>query len=193
MLTEQDRIRQRLLIEELTRKRRSTDAERFVEVFRRSTVDPNPHQIEAAMFALQRLQDGGALLCDEVGLGKTIEAGLVITQLRAKGKNQILIIVPLSLARQWQVELQDLFSTNSTIIGKEMVEQQTVRGVCIVGREAASTARTRQWLESIGPWDLIVVDEAHEMFANIYTRFSKHAGDYQKTLPKAVLDAPPNC
>jgi len=65
-------LRQRLLIEELIRKRRSDDAERFVEVFRRSTIDPNPHQVEAAMFALRRLKDGGAMLCDEVVLGKTI-------------------------------------------------------------------------------------------------------------------------
>ena len=56
------------------RKRRSDDAERFVEVFRRSTIDPNPHQVEAAMFALRRLKDGGAMLCDEVGLGKTTSA-----------------------------------------------------------------------------------------------------------------------
>ncbi len=179
-----DRIQQRILVEELTRKRRSDDAERFLEIFRRSTVDPNPHQIEAAMFALRRLPEGGAMLCDEVGLGKTIEAGLVVTQLRAEGKIHILIIVPLSLARQWQVELQDLFSLRATIIGAESALQNSARGIYIVGREFASTTKGRAWLESAPRWDLIIVDEAHEMFASIYTRFSKANGSYLENLSK---------
>ena len=209
-----DRIRQRLLVEELTRKRRSDDAERFVEMFRRSTVDPNPHQIEAAMFALQRLSSGGAMLCDEVGLGKTIEAGLVITQLRAEGKAHVLIIVPLSLGRQWQVELQELFSLRSTIVGADSVglsnkesgaahagsksrraagapgvesdnvDELTRRGIYIIGREFASTPKGKAWLQTKGAWDLVVIDEAHEMFSTIHTRFSKSNGDYQKNLSK---------
>lgn len=177
-----DRIKQRLLIEELTRKRRSDDAERFTEVFRRATVDPNPHQIEAAMFALRRIPEGGAMLCDEVGLGKTIEAGLVLSQLRAEGKNHILVIVPLALARQWQVELQDLFSLRATIIGAGSAAAPALGGIYIVGREFASTAKGRTCLES--PWDLIIVDEAHEMFAGIYTRFSKSNGAYEENLSK---------
>lgn len=177
-------VTQRLLIEELTRKRRSDDAERFVEVFRRSTIDPNPHQIEAAMFALRRLPAGGAMLCDEVGLGKTIEAGLVISQLRAQGKVHILIIVPLALARQWQVEMQDLFSLNSTIVSAETLGQSTARGIHIVGREFASSTKGRAWLESKSPWDLIVVDEAHEMFSTIHTRFSKTNGAYLENLSR---------
>ncbi|MBX9567783.1 MAG: DEAD/DEAH box helicase family protein [Candidatus Obscuribacterales bacterium] len=179
------RIRQRLLIEELLRKRRSDDAERFAEVFRRSTIDPNPHQIEAAMFALQRLPSGGAMLCDEVGLGKTIEAGLVITQLRSQAKTHILIIVPLALARQWQVELQDLFSLNSTIVGPEtLADSSNSRGIFIIGRELASTQKGKTWLQKKGSWDLVIVDEAHEMFATIHTRFSKSNGEYQKILSK---------
>ena len=185
-------------MEELTRKRRSDDAERFVEMFRRSTVDPNPHQIEAAMFALQRLPSGGAMLCDEVGLGKTIEAGLVITQLRAEGKAHVLIIVPLSLGRQWQVELQELFSLRSTIVGADSLgqsndskqrstepdDEQSRRGIYIIGREFASTSKGKAWLQSKGAWDLVVIDEAHEMFSTIHTRFSKSNGDYQKNLSK---------
>jgi ERCC4-related helicase len=178
-----DLIRQRLLIEELTRKRRSDDAQRFAEVFRRSTIDPNPHQIEAAMFALRRLPYGGAMLCDEVGLGKTIEAGLVITQLRAAGNGHILIIVPLSLARQWQVELEDLFSVSSTILGSESIVGAE-RGIYIVGREFASTVKGRDILKNLGQWDLVVIDEAHELFATIYNRYSKHTGDYQKNVSK---------
>lgn len=181
-----ERIRQRLLIEELVRKRRTDDAERFVEVFRRSTIDPNPHQIEAAMFALRRLSEGGALLCDEVGLGKTIEAGLVITQLRAQGKTHALIIVPLTLARQWQVELQDLFSLTSTIVGPDSPPERGARGIYIIGRELASTQKGRSILSAKAPYDLVVIDEAHEMFANIYARFSKNTGDYMADLSKGA-------
>ena len=104
------RFLQRLILEELTRQRPSDDYERYLETFRRATVDANPHQIEAVIFALDRLQHGGALMCDEVGLGKTIEAGLVISELRARGAERVLIVVPVALARQWQVELEDLFS-----------------------------------------------------------------------------------
>lgn len=177
-------IKRRLLVEELTRARRSDDAERFVEVFRRSTVDPNPHQIEAAMFALRRLSAGGAMLGDEVGLGKTIEAGLVITQLRAEGKAHVLVIVPLSLARQWQVELQDLFSLKSTLVGQANIGEQISRGIQIVGREFASTAKGRAYLQTRGPWDLVIIDEAHEMFSNIHVRFSKKDGEYLRSLSK---------
>lgn len=177
-------IKQRILIEELRRKRRSDDAERFAEVFRRATIDPNPHQIEAAMFALSRLPQGGALLCDEVGLGKTIEAGLVISQLRAEGKNHILIIVPLALARQWQVELQDLFSLRATIVGADSAVSSVSKGIYIVGREFASSSKGRSWIEPRGPWDLIIVDEAHEMFATIHQRFSKANGTYVEDLSR---------
>lgn len=179
-------LTQRLAIEELRRLRRSDDAERFAEVFRHSTVDPNPHQVEAAMFALQRIQMGGAMLCDEVGLGKTIEAGLVISQMRAEGKNHILVIVPLALARQWQVELQDLFSINSTLISSAAVWQQSQRGIHIIGREAAAADKMRAVLLDKGQWDLIVIDEAHEMFSTIHTRFNKRNGKYQMDLSKGT-------
>lgn len=135
------------------------------------------------MFALRRLPQGGAMLCDEVGLGKTIEAGLVITQLRAAGSGHILIIVPLSLARQWQVELEDLFSLPSTILGPDS-GACTERGIYIVGREFASTAKGRNLVKTLGLWDLVVIDEAHELFATIYNRFSKSTGEYQKNLAK---------
>jgi superfamily II DNA or RNA helicase len=179
-------IVQRLAVEELLRLRRSDSAERFAETFRHSTVDPNPHQIEAAAFALQRLSSGGALLCDEVGLGKTIEAGLVISQFRAESRNHILIIVPLALARQWQVELQDLFGISATIIGGEDSWHSSARGVHIIGREAASANKLRSHLRDKGLWDLIVVDEAHEMFATIHTRFNKRNGKYLKDLSKGT-------
>lgn len=177
------RIQQRLIVEELTRQRAGSDHERYIETFRRATVDANPHQIEAVVFALNRLEHGGALMCDEVGLGKTIEAGLVISELRARGAERILIIVPVALARQWQVELEDLFSVPSTILEKSNFEEYGDRpGVVIVGREMAGSEARAPILRERGSWDLIIVDEAHEMLGGLYKRFRLKTGLYQENL-----------
>ena len=58
-----------------------------------ANIDLNPHQVEAFIFALASLEQGGVILADEVGLGKTIEAGLVIKYLLMKGKQKILLLV----------------------------------------------------------------------------------------------------
>ncbi|GMU52140.1 MAG: DNA helicase [Candidatus Xenobia bacterium] len=167
------RLRQLMLAEELLRRRRTDDFERYVEVFRRSSIDPNPHQVEAVIFALERLSEGGALLCDEVGLGKTIEAGLVLTQLKTEGRGHVLIIVPLPLARQWQVEMRDLFSLKTTILSMTNLDKHTKRGIYIAGREFATSPRYAEELARRGPWDLLVVDEAHEMLSGAHKRFGK--------------------
>src|SRR5450755_1460252 len=90
---------QRILAEDLVRVRRPDDRERYAAAQRQARIDPNPHQIDAVIFALRRLREGGCILADEVGLGKTIEAGLVIAQTRAEGARRILLIVPKSLYR----------------------------------------------------------------------------------------------
>jgi SNF2 family DNA or RNA helicase len=72
-------------------------------------VDMNPHQIDAACFALKSPLEKGVLLADEVGLGKTIEASLVMAQKWAEGKRNILLVVPASLRKQWSQELRDKF------------------------------------------------------------------------------------
>ena len=66
-------------------------------------VDINPHQVEAALFAFKSPLSKGAILADEVGLGKTIEAGLVISQKWVEKKRKILIIAPANLRKQWRV------------------------------------------------------------------------------------------
>ena len=68
-------------------------------------VDLNPHQIEAALFSLKSPLTKGVLLADEVGLGKTIEAGLVMTQLWAERKRKIMVICPASLRKQCRFDL----------------------------------------------------------------------------------------
>src|SRR5215468_11928271 len=97
------------LAEDLVRRRRADEYRRHVASQRAARIDPNPHQIDAVIFALERIPDGGCILADEVGLGKTIEAGLVIAQLLAEGAKRSLLIVPKSLLGQWQTELYSLF------------------------------------------------------------------------------------
>ena len=95
----------RILAEDLIRVRRPDDRERYAASQRQARIDPNPHQIDAVIFALRRLREGGCILADEVGLGKTVEAGLVIAQIRSEGAERVLLIVPKSLIGQWQNEL----------------------------------------------------------------------------------------
>ena len=98
-------IHRRFYAEELVRLRRAGERRRHIASQRRGRVDPNPHQIDAVMFALRRIPQGGCILADEVGLGKTIEAGLIIAQLMAEHATRILIVVPRPLLGQWQDEL----------------------------------------------------------------------------------------
>ena len=99
-------IHRRYYAEDLVRRRRAGDRRRQVASQRTGSVDPNPHQIDAVMFALRRIPQGGCILADEVGLGKTIEAGLVIAQLRAEGAARILIVLPRPLLGHFGVVRQ---------------------------------------------------------------------------------------
>ena len=135
------------------------------------------------MFALRRIPEGGCILADEVvptRLGKTIEAGLVIAQLLAEGATRVLIIVPRPprpLLGQWQSELYTLF-------GIEAIEADTApnvegAGVFIAGREYAGGNRGFAHLSTTPPFDLCLIDEAHEVFAGIYRRFDRY-GAYEE-------------
>jgi len=94
----------RILAEDLVRVRRPDERERYAAAQRQARIDPNPHQIDAVIFALRRLREGGCILADEVGLGKTIEAGLVIAQSRAEGAQRILLIVALTAGSELERE-----------------------------------------------------------------------------------------
>jgi SNF2 family DNA or RNA helicase len=103
---------------ELTKRSSSDSVEKFAStlVDIQAQVDLNPHQVEAALFAFRSPLSKGALLADEVGLGKTIEAGLVISQKWAERKRHILIITPANLRKQWSQELADKFFLPSVIL-----------------------------------------------------------------------------
>ena len=173
---------QRILAEDLVRVRRPDDRERYAAAQRQARIDPNPHQIDAVIFALRRLREGGCILADEVGLGKTIEAGLVIAQSRAEGAQRILLIVPKSLIGQWQSELLNLFGIHA----RENDASFFAPGVYLVGREFAGSERGATPLGTVPPFDLAVIDEAHEIFAGLHRRYGRD-GIYDETSDEALM------
>ena len=94
---------------DLLRRHASDSIEKLAAVLADARVDLNPHQVEAALFAFRSPFSKGAILADEVGLGKTIEAGLLISQRWAERKRHLLVIVPANLRKQWSQELADKF------------------------------------------------------------------------------------
>src|SRR4051812_38305166 len=148
------RFNLRMLAEDLVRVRRPDDRERYAASQRQARIDPNPHQIDAVIFALRRLREGGCILADEVGLGKTIEAGLVIAQSRAEGARRVLLIVPKSLIGQWQNELLHLFG----IYAREQKTDFIGPGVYVVGREFAGSEAGAEALSTATPFNLVVID-----------------------------------
>src|SRR6266849_7281316 len=94
---------------ELTKRCSSDSPEKLAGAVASAQVDLNPHQVDAALFAFNSPLSKGALLADEVGLGKTIEAGLVLSQKWAERKRRILVITPSNLRKQWYQELTEKF------------------------------------------------------------------------------------
>lgn len=158
-------------------------------------IDINPHQVEAFTFALSSLELGGAILADEVGLGKTIEAGLVIKYLLCSGKDKILLIMPSNLRKQWQVELEEKFDIDSLIVDSSnwedyLTKVKSKQAVIIVSYHFASKRKAE--FGKIA-WDFCVFDEAHRL-RNVYKNGSKMANalyELTKTIPKILLTATP--
>lgn len=165
--------------------RRSTEGRRYASAQRSGRIDPNPHQIDAAIFALGRVHDGGCILADEVGLGKTIEAGLVVAQLCTEGARRILLVAPKSLLGQWQSELLTLFGISAVLVDAQSRELSG-SGVFLIGRDLLGSEQGVLRLGASGPFDLCVVDEAHEVFSGIYRRFDR-AGNYLGGAPQAKM------
>lgn len=143
--------------------------ERLTQSLLNASVDLNPHQVEAALFALGSSVSQGVLLADEVGLGKTIEAGLVLCQLWAEKKRNLLIVCPASLRKQWQCELEDKFNLPAQIVDAKSARELNKQGVmnpyegkfiCISSFQYA--ARMSEYLRVIA-WDCVVMDEAHKL------------------------------
>jgi ERCC4-related helicase len=163
-------------------------------------VDLNPHQIEAALFALRSPLMKGAILADEVGLGKTIEAGIVIAQRWAERKRRILLIVPATLRKQWQQEMESKFYLSAIIIDSKVFNDFVGEGQINpfdIGNKIAicsyhfASAKSQE-ISRI-PWDLVVIDEAHRL-RNIFRNSSKLARSVVDAIgraPKLLVTATP--
>ena len=143
-----------------------------------ASVDLNPHQIDAAAFALANPVSEGVLLADEVGLGKTIEAGLVLCQLWAEGRRKLMVICPASLRKQWAVELEEKFHLPTRILEtgsyrrfqKDGIEEPfDFVGVIIISFHFA--VKHDETVTST-LWDMVVIDEAHKL-RNAYRKSNK--------------------
>ena len=106
----------KLFAHELSRRHSVGDAEKLAGALLDAQVDLNPHQVEAALFAFKSPLSKGAILADEVGLGKTIEAGLVLAQKWTEGRRRILIIAPANLRKQWSQEIEEKFFLPTLIL-----------------------------------------------------------------------------
>lgn len=185
---------------ELTKRCSSDSLNKLAVSLSDAQVDLNPHQIEAALFAFKSPLSKGAILADEVGLGKTIEAGIIISQKWAERKRKILTIVPANLRKQWNEELMDKFFIPSIILEKGSFNEEIAKGnlnplnqeekivICSYHFARGKDAYIKQT-----KWDLIIIDEAHRL-RNVYkdsNKIAKAIKSAVKDFPKILLTATP--
>lgn len=184
---------------ELTKRCSSDSLEKLAASLADAQVDLNPHQVDAALFAFRSPLSRGAILADEVGLGKTIEAGIILSQIWAERKRKILIIVPSSLRKQWNQELLEKFFLPSTILEAKSFNQYVKQGKRnpFEQKEIIITsyqfARNKAEMVKDVHWDLVVIDEAHRL-RNVYKTSNKIARAIKNILadtPKLLLTATP--
>ena len=173
----------------------------FAKSLAAARVDMNPHQVDAALFALQSPLSKGVILADEVGLGKTIEASLVIAQRWAERKRRVLLIVPASLRKQWTQELWEKFSLPSIIMEARTHRERAraghrqpfdAEGKVVVTSYEFAAAKADE-LASLN-WNLVILDEAHRL-RNVHKKGTsaraKLLRDSLKTSFKVLLTATP--
>jgi ERCC4-related helicase len=185
---------------ELTKRYASNSLQKFTASLADAQVDLNPHQVDAALFAFQSPLSKGALLADEVGLGKTIEAGIVISQKWAERKRKILIVAPANLRKQWNQEIADKFFLPSIILETKSFNEEIKKSnfnpfdqketiiIC-----SYQFVKSKAVYVSKVDWDLVVIDEAHRL-RNVYKTSNKIAKAIKEALahsPKILLTATP--
>lgn len=184
---------------ELTRRFPSGSSEKFNVALMDAQVDLNPHQVESALFAFKSPLSKGAILADEVGLGKTIEAGILLSQLWAERRKKLLIICPANLRKQWSQELYDKFFLDTIILENKNFNEfvkswkrnpydQNKIIIC-----SYQFARAKADLMHLISWDLAVIDEAHRL-RNVYKPTNKIGNAIKEALShsrKALLTATP--
>jgi len=177
---------------ELTKRYAANSLQKFTASLADAQVDLNPHQVDAALFAFHSPLSKGALLADEVGLGKTIEAGIVISQKWAERKRKILIIAPANLRKQWNQEIADKFFLPSVILEAKSFNQEIAKANFNPFNQTDNIVIcSYQFIKSKAiyvtkvDWDLVVIDEAHRL-RNVYKTTNKIA----KAIKEAVAHAP---
>ena len=165
-----------------------------------ANIELNPHQINAFCAAIQALKTGGIVLADEVGLGKTIEAGLVLKYVLESGAKRVLIALPASLRKQWELELEDKFGLESVILDRLTVEKDSSdwrkrltdnKSVRIVLTSYDYSSKLMKRFPEV-KWDFIIIDEAHNL-RNVFhgTKRAKNLYELSKGIPKILLTATP--
>src|SRR2546426_747251 len=164
-----------------------------------AVVDLNPHQIEAAMFALKSPLSKGVILADEVGPGKTMEGGLARCQYWAERRRRLLVICPAAIRKQWSLELEEKFNLPTLVLDAPTYKQLQrdgaphpflVDGIVVTSIHFASTMQGE--VHAI-PWDLIVIDEAHKL-RNAYRASNRMGQRLREALEdrrKVLLTATP--
>jgi SNF2 family DNA or RNA helicase len=184
---------------ELTKRCASDSVDKLAGALIDAQVDLNPHQIDAALFAFRSPLSKGAILADEVSLGKTIEAGLVLSQRWAERKRRILVITPSNLRKQWYQELTEKFFIPCRILESKSYNAAIRRGrfrpfevpeivIC-----SYHFARSKAGDVNSLPWDLVVIDEAHRL-RNVYKPSNVIANTLKQALAgkdKLLLTATP--
>ncbi len=184
---------------ELTKRAPSDSIEKLMRPLSDAQVDLNPHQVDAALFAFRSPLSKGAMLADEVGLGKTIEAGIVLSQKWAERKRKLLVIVPANLRKQWNQELMNKFYLPSSILEAKSFNESIRSGnlnpfnrndIVITSYHFA---RAKDAYVKLVLWDLVVIDEAHRL-RNVYKPTNKISNAIKAALsesPKILLTATP--
>lgn len=173
----------------LTRRLPSNNLDKLTASLHDAQVDLTPHQIDAALFAFKSPMSKGAILADEVGLGKTIEAGIILSQHWAEHKRHLLIICPANLRKQWSAELMEKFFLPSYILEAKSFSEEIERGnmnpfnkdgiiIC-----SYQFARTKAAYLRNTPWNLVVIDEAHRL-RNVYKPTNRIANTIKEALAK---------
>jgi len=173
----------------LTRRLPANSLDKLTASLQNAQVDLTPHQIDAALFAFKSPLSNGAVLADEVGLGKTIEAGIILSQHWAEHKRTLLIICPANLRKQWSAELMDKFFLPSYILESKSFNQAVERGILNpFSRDGIiicsyQFARSKAAYLKATPWNLVVIDEAHRL-RNVYKPTNRIANTIKNALSK---------
>lgn len=179
----------------LTRRAEFGSTEVFAHALSDAQVDLNPHQIDAALFAARSPISKGALLADEVGLGKTIEAALLLAQRWAERRRKLLVIVPASLRKQWCSELGEKFHLPTVVVERQTIQAERAKGnlnpfdqpAAVVVTSLPFAAKSVDFIRPI-EWDMVVIDEAHRL-RNVYKASNKNTNAKNaNAIKRAVAD-----